>query len=723
VFELANDNRLLARVLVWKAWVLKWYEKVSTSPKNPVDTMRLALLLACFTLTSAFAQQPAADAYIKRCEEFQTVGRTDSVRKYAMLTRELALTDNNPAALAKADLFIGNSLLRTYPDSAYRLLKRSYDDFWQRNDTKYLTTASNMLGNYYAQKDNKTEAIRYYLQAKDYGEQYYSQHETARYPRMMVVFNHNISTVYAEVSDYKRAQAHSLEAIRLANQHGLRDLEAVALEGMGKVLMELRQMPQAEQYFKQALALFTEQNNPRRRGVALNNLANVYLIRYVNDSLRTQSLRDKDYQQARANYTEALAIAKDLKDYPSIAFRLNGLSSVCLLKKDFVASRTYLREAITYADLAQSKSAKLKALANLALNYIETDDVPNAIQTANEALTIARQINNIEVLPELYRTLQKSYSKQKDFQKALAFQKAEAVARDSLYKTTTAAQANELLTRYETEKKQQAIDLLTAQNRAKTAELRQNEAELRQAQAEVKQKNYLLFAAAAAALLLMGYAFFVVRQRTLNQRKEAAELKQRLLRAQLNPHFLFNSLNSIQRLYVEGRLTQANDFIADFAQLMRDILEKTGRTHIPLYEEIDFIEAYLSLEKRRLGDKFDYAIVMDEQVRNSDIEVPSFIIQPLAENALLHGVLPREGQRGKIDIIVEQQPDEALTITVQDNGVGYYQSMQRAGRHTSRGMELIRQRLGKRGQLLIEELRNLNQDVLGTRIRLQLSDK
>jgi LytS/YehU family sensor histidine kinase len=153
---------------------------------------------------------------------------------------------------------------------------------------------------------------------------------------------------------------------------------------------------------------------------------------------------------------------------------------------------------------------------------------------------------------------------------------------------------------------------------------------------------------------------------------------------------------------------------------MRDILEKTGRTTIPLYEEMDFIEAYLSLEKRRLGDKFDYEIIMGDDVRNGDFEVPSFIVQPLAENALLHGILPKN-LRGKIEVIVDRLEDDSLSITVKDDGVGYYHSLDKAGKHTSKGMELIKSRLGKQGKMLIEELKNLNQEILGTKITLELN--
>lgn len=677
--------------------------------------MRLRLFFLLFlTVTIAHAQESGPlEGLVKSCEDFAEVSRPDSVRKYALLARDLAIRENNPIALAKAEVYLGNGLMRSNPDSAYRLIKRSYDDFRQRNNIRYLVTASNALGNYYAQRDNKPEALRYYLQGKQFVEQYYSVNETSRYPRKMAALHHNISTIYNDMADYKQAQEYSLIALRLATQHNLKEVETAAVNQMGKMMLELRQFEQAEIYFRQSLQMATAQNSPQRRGVALNNLGSIFLLRYVNDSLRAPAIREKDYQLASTHFREALAIAKELNDLPSISFRLNGLSNLAIAKKDYQTSKTYLLEALNYAETSRSQSAKIKALANLALNYVKTDEVPLAIQTANEAIALTKQIDSPEILPKLYNTLQQAYWKQQEYQKALDAQKAANLAMHSLYETTTTNEVQELQTRYETEKKQRAIALLSAQNRVKTAELRQQ-------QAELQQKNYQMMALSAVALLLLGGAFLFVRQRTLQQRQQAAEMKQRLLRAQLNPHFLFNSLNSIQRLYVEGRMSQANDFIADFAQLMRDILEKTGRTTIPLYEEIEFIEAYLSLEKRRLGDKFDYEVVMSDELRHSDIEVPSFIVQPLAENALMHGVLP-SNRKGNIRVLVEQKSDDRVSISVQDDGVGFYKSMQQVGKHKSRGMELIQTRLGRRGKMLIEELKDLNQAILGTKVELQLT--
>lgn len=649
------------------------------------------------------------EALLAKCDQFTSSGQLDSVRRTSLMIRELAIKADEPVGLHRAEYFLGMSLVRTYPDSAYRLLKKSQGYFLKTSDNKYLSKACNTLGNYYAQKGDKKEAIGYYLQAKEYAEKYYTTHETAKYPRMMAIFHHNIATIYVEMTDYKKAQENSLKALQLANQHGLKDIEALALVAIGNIEFELRQDDEAAKYFKEALGMFTAPAVMGRKGVVLNNLGNIYmrkvaLAHSVPKPMTKETVQH--FQTAKSYYQQALQIAQQQNDYPSISLRLNNLSNLEIIRENYAASEKYLLQALEYAEKAQSKPAKMRALANLALGYVKTDQIPRAIEKANIAVALSKDINDPEVLPKLYNTLEQAYAKQRDFAKALEFQKIKVQSKDSLYRVETTAAIAELQTQYETEKKQRTIELLTAQNRAKTA--------------EIKQKNYFIVATAAVGLLLLGGLYFLYRQRVLQQKQQTAEMKQRLLRAQLNPHFLFNCLNSIQRLYVEGKMSLANDFIADFAQLMRDILEKTGRTTIPLYEEMEFIEAYLSLEKRRLGDKFDYEIIMNEEIRNSDIEVPSFIVQPLVENALLHGVLPKN-VKGKIEVLVNQLPNESLSITVKDDGVGFYQSMKNAGKHTSKGMELIKSRLGKQGKMLIEEVKNLNQEILGTKVELLIA--
>ncbi len=436
-------------------------------------------------------------------------------------------------------------------------------------------------------------------------------------------------------------------------------------------------------------------------GVALANLGIINFLR-----VEASQANSKAYLASKKYFFDALEMAKEQNDFTAISARYSNLANLENVVKNYQSANKFLKEALKYADLSKFKLLTMQVTTSLARNYLALKDTKMAIELANKGLKMSQEMSNEKELPNLYGILQEAYTKEKDFVKALEFQKAQMSAKDSLYITSTTAKITELQTKYETEKKQKEIEVLTLQNQAK--------------EAEIKQKNYLILAITLGILMLLGSFFFWNRQRNLKEKQQTAEMKQRLLRAQLNPHFLFNCLNSIQRLYIDGKTSQANDFIADFAQLMRDILEKTSRTTIPLYEEMDFIEAYLSLEKRRLGDKFDYEIIMTDEIKNADLSVPSFIVQPLVENALLHGVLPKN-QKGKIEISVNHLNDESLSITVKDDGVGFYESMKKAGKHTSKGMELIKTRLGKKGKMLIKEIKNFNNEILGSEVELVLN--
>jgi tetratricopeptide (TPR) repeat protein len=663
--------------------------------------MKTYIFLFLLSINFAYSQSALLEKYYKTCGVFRNTGQLDSVIKYAVLTIDLAKKEGQIQYQTRGEFYLGNSLMRTYPDSSIKILNKVEKDLKNQGDLKFLIAVNGAFGNYYGKIGKNIESIKYYLKAREYAEEFYSHNETQNYPKMIAIQHFNIAEAYFEMSDYNLSLENILKAQKIANKHNLKPIELASLIILGNVYLKLGQMELAEKYFLEANTLAINLNDFNLKGLSLSRLGEVYYLKALkNPSDKIIFDKSLKYQN------EALKISQSEKDYTSTSVILSSLANLESIRKDYKKANKYLLNALKFADLSKSKLSRLTVLVSLAQNYLETENTKKAIDISNEGLSLSTEIKNEDYTSKLYEILEKSYTKEKDFVKALEFQKAQMTAKDSLYKSSTTSKILELQTKYETEKKQKAIELLTVKNQVN--------------EAQIKQKNYLIIAISALVLSLCGGFFFWFRQRKLKDKQQASDMKQRLLRAQLNPHFLFNCLNSIQRLYVDGKFMQANEFIADFAQLMRDILEKTGRTTIPLYEEMDFIEAYLSLEKRRLGDKFDYEIIMDDDVRNGDFEVPSFIVQPLAENALLHGILPKN-LRGKIEVIVDRLKDDSLLITVKDDGVGYYHSLHKAGKHTSKGMELIKSRLGKQGKMLIEELKNLNQEILGTKITLELN--
>lgn len=147
------------------------------------------------------------------------------------------------------------------------------------------------------------------------------------------------------------------------------------------------------------------------------------------------------------------------------------------------------------------------------------------------------------------------------------------------------------------------------------------------------------------------------------------ELEQRALQAQMNPHFIFNSLNSIQSFLVYQENEKAEIYLVKFAQLIRQILSKVNESNVPIREEIELLKTYLSLEKMRFKDKFEYSLTWNLIESEMDWKVPTMMIQPFVENAILHGFSTVKSG-GILKIHFEKVSDQLLTCIIDDNGIG-----------------------------------------------------
>lgn len=174
---------------------------------------------------------------------------------------------------------------------------------------------------------------------------------------------------------------------------------------------------------------------------------------------------------------------------------------------------------------------------------------------------------------------------------------------------------------------------------------------------------------------------------------QTASLEQQAFTSLMNPHFIFNALNSIQHYINVQDRQNANRYLSDFASLIRKNFEASQQSFIPLEQEIENIKIYLRLEQMRFNDRFSYKIRTDENLDTDDWMIPTMILQPLLENALLHGMMP-SSIKGKL-LIELKQKDRDLVIIITDNGIGIANSLalKENGRHRSMGMELIKKRI------------------------------
>src|SRR5690606_37413303 len=150
--------------------------------------------------------------------------------------------------------------------------------------------------------------------------------------------------------------------------------------------------------------------------------------------------------------------------------------------------------------------------------------------------------------------------------------------------------------------------------------------------------------------------------------KEAAELETQALRSQMNPHFIFNALNSINAFVQKNDPDRAGSFLTRFARLMRLVLENSRQAEVPLKDDLEALDAYLHLERVRSGEKFDYTIKVDPEIDQEDVLVPPLVVQPFVENAIWHGMNGKEG-KGHITLSVSVRGDD-LVMAIEDDGVG-----------------------------------------------------
>jgi LytS/YehU family sensor histidine kinase len=201
------------------------------------------------------------------------------------------------------------------------------------------------------------------------------------------------------------------------------------------------------------------------------------------------------------------------------------------------------------------------------------------------------------------------------------------------------------------------------------------------------------------------------------------------LRAQMNPHFIFNSLNAINRFILQNDKKQASEYLTKFSRLVRMILENSKETSISLESELESLNLYLELESLRFQDRFRYKISVPKELLESEVQVPPLIIQPFAENAIWHGLMHKP-ETGVLDIEISSEKDQ-LCIRITDDGIGRQQSKLLESKsvmlHKSMGQQITLDRLallgnrdGVNSSIRINDLTGTNGKGAGTEVIIEM---
>lgn len=228
-------------------------------------------------------------------------------------------------------------------------------------------------------------------------------------------------------------------------------------------------------------------------------------------------------------------------------------------------------------------------------------------------------------------------------------------------------------------------------------------------------------------MLLLGLTIFAM-YRSNRQKKLANNLLAlKSLRTQMNPHFIFNALNSVNQFIAQNDERAANRYLTDFSTLMRHVLNNSESDFIPLEKEIELIKLYTQLEHSRFTDKFDYQINIDPNLNEEKFQIPPMLIQPYVENAVWHGLRYKE-TKGNLNIDFVQIDDKTVKISIIDDGIGRKKSKelktQNQKKQESKGMNNIKKRIEILNEMYADKVQviinDLNTEGSGTRVEVLL---
>ncbi|MCO6483052.1 MAG: histidine kinase [Flavobacteriales bacterium] len=619
-------------------------------------------------------------------------------------------------AAAREDSVRGNTLalisyhlVRSRPDSA-RLTGRQAMELARRTgSTKVLRAAHASLG-WLASEQGELDSAEFHLnKARELADRDGDAKDLAS--TLL-----NLGWVAEKRGDQAGALKLFLQALDKAEE--ARDSVRVATinYAIGISYRKVPDFPAALRYLQRALKV--EQALGRRNKVGHCQLAIANIKRDQGDTAQAM----QQYSLARMAYAAVadhvgLGLVEE-----NIGDMLLGQSPEKALEHYATALGNYAR---ANAQLDRAYVLRNVGEANLRLGHLE------AARTAlKEGRAIAVQVKAQELVMDYEHSMADLSLARNDARGVAAHMERFVALKDSLQGEARQHEIARLHTEFETERKEKDNALLREQNRTQEQRLHVRSLQL--------YGSLALALLAIMAIVLIGrtyrqkkrYAFILERLNTdLEQSHvEISEvnslLQMKLLRSQMNPHFIYNCLNSAAQMTQEGRQAEALAYLQGFARLLRMVLEYSVRDRVPLEEEVEFLELYLQLEAKRLPG-LRYSVKVQEALLDDEAEIPALLVQPFVENALWHGLATKVGER-VLQVSFHKAGNE-LACDIMDNGIGRQASGTKPTDHRSMGIQLTRERLrllayrmGEEGRISTFDLKDQAGNPQGTKVTLQL---
>jgi tetratricopeptide (TPR) repeat protein len=474
----------------------------------------------------------------------------------------------------------------------------------------------------------------------------------------------SLAQYYSYISDYDSSLREMKLSMLLEKAYGKSPTLGRTLLNIGVLYSQTAKPQLALGYLKEALSVLKEKSDKVTYTWGLYNLATTYF--------------DLNKIDSAMIFNEAAYKKFNTMNLPE------GIAFTNFMRGEILYNKKKYHEAIGFYQIAENKWKSMDSPENLATvynrigsTYLDIKDYKQAEAYFLKGIKICYELNYQHSIKDNASGLAIVYENLGDYKKACNYLKIERQMRDSIFSAHSDSLSSELNARFDSEKKLLRIQVLGQENTIKSEKI---------------QKNTIFIIVLIISILgLAVFAFMFIRQTKLTASLKNLQLDQKLLRSQMNPHFLFNALATIQGYMQENDPIKASVYLSDFSKLMRAILESSINDDIPLEKEVDIVKTYLGLQKVRLNDRFDFEVLVESDIEQDWVMVPPMLVQPFVENAVEYGMRNITTQ-GLISVSYKVANGK-MEVEVCNNGPGLDSENAKLSAHRSRASEITRQRL------------------------------
>lgn len=451
----------------------------------------------------------------------------------------------------------------------------------------------------------------------------------------------NLGNIYKDMALFSQAIDSYFEALRLWELKRDTAGMSIAYGSIGLVYLYQKNYAKALEYSMKHLVLSEKRGDLWETAKMCNNIAQIYNARQVYDS-------------ALIFHRRSLNLHRQIDLATGEADACHNIAATLLYMGEIDSARWYGDRAI---EIATEMGITVPPSYFLMLGNVEQylGDYRMAADNALRAYEIAREQEMPLVVSDASLLLSDIYGKTGREDLAYRYLREHMQLKDSISNDEFLKQVTRMEIQYNFDKKQKEAEYIQMQEKMVRDQ-------------KIKQQGLYLKGLAILLVLVALISLLYLRHTRLRAKYSQIDLEQRLLRAQMNPHFIFNSLCAIQDLIMADKPQKANAFLTKIARLMRNILENSREEYIPLEREIETLRYYMDVQQLRFETGFEYKIDIDQSIDPENVSVPPMLAQPCVENSIEHGLLPLK-EKGRISISYTLK-EGLIMLEVTDNGIG-----------------------------------------------------